>query len=72
MMSSVALACEDPVQSESEWNKKLTYFDYGFTCVFGVEVLLKVFHNLKAKMHLRQTTTTSFTSSSSRRLLTTD
>ena len=42
MMSSVALACEDPVEADSEWNKKLTYFDYGFTCVFGVEVLLKV------------------------------
>ena len=46
MMSSVALACEDPVEADSEWNKKLTYFDYGFTCVFGVEVLLKVLHSL--------------------------
>ena len=40
--SSIALAAEDPVSADSEWNKKLTYFDYGFTCVFGIEVLLKV------------------------------
>lgn len=40
--SSITLAAEDPVNSKSEWNLKLTYFDYGFTCVFTVEVLLKV------------------------------
>ena len=40
--SSIALAAEDPVNSKSEWNQKLTYFDYGFTCVFGIEVLLKI------------------------------
>ena len=27
--SSIALAAEDPVNSESEWNQQLTYFDYG-------------------------------------------
>ncbi len=42
IMSSMALASEDPVDADSEWNKQLTYFDYGFTCVFGIEVLLKV------------------------------
>ncbi len=45
IMSSVALAAEDPVDSQSQWNQKLTYFDYGFTCVFGIEVLLKVSTN---------------------------
>ena len=45
IMSSIALAAEDPVNSKSEWNQKLTYFDYGFTCVFGIEVLLKVSEN---------------------------
>jgi len=40
--SSIALAAEDPVNANSSWNKKLTYFDYGFTCVFAIEVLLKV------------------------------
>eukprot|EP00094_Tigriopus_californicus_P003244 TCALIF_03120-PB protein Name:"Similar to cac Voltage-dependent calcium channel type A subunit alpha-1 (Drosophila melanogaster)" AED:0.11 eAED:0.11 QI:85/0.68/0.56/1/0.86/0.86/30/131/2029 len=40
--SSIALAAEDPVNADSKRNKKLTYFDYGFTCVFGIEVLLKI------------------------------
>lgn len=40
--SSVALAAEDPINPNSEWNQKLTYFDYGFTCIFGIEVILKV------------------------------
>ncbi|XP_040581847.1 voltage-dependent calcium channel type A subunit alpha-1 isoform X6 [Lepeophtheirus salmonis] len=42
IMSSIALAAEDPVNSQSEWNQKLTYFDYVFTCVFAIEVLLKL------------------------------
>lgn len=41
-LSSIALACEDPVDEESEKNKILNYFDYGFTCVFTLELLLKV------------------------------
>merc|ERR1719412_2710863 len=40
--SSIALAAEDPVSANSEWNQKLVYFDYGFTCVFAIEVMLKV------------------------------
>ena len=40
--SSIALAAEDPVSAVSEWNQKLVYFDYGFTCVFAVEVVLKI------------------------------
>ena len=27
---------------DSEWNQKLVYFDYGFTCVFAIEVLMKI------------------------------
>lgn len=41
-MSSIALAAEDPVIEDSPRNKILTYFDYAFTCVFTVEMLLKV------------------------------
>lgn len=41
-LSSIALACEDPVDEESEKNKLLNSFDYGFTCVFTIELLLKV------------------------------
>lgn len=41
-LSSIALACEDPVDEESEKNKILNYFDYAFTCVFTMELLLKV------------------------------
>lgn len=40
--SSISLAAEDPVLEDSEWNMVLNYFDYGFTMVFTVEMLLKV------------------------------
>ena len=40
--SSIALAAEDPVNAESEWNQKLVYFDYGFTSIFAVEVTMKI------------------------------
>ncbi|KAG5672200.1 hypothetical protein PVAND_002347 [Polypedilum vanderplanki] len=41
-LSSIALACEDPVDEESEKNKILECFDYGFTVVFTLELLFKV------------------------------
>ncbi|ESO92789.1 hypothetical protein LOTGIDRAFT_120374, partial [Lottia gigantea] len=40
--SSVALAAEDPVREKSERNIILSYFDYVFTAVFTIEMLLKV------------------------------
>ena len=42
--SSVALAAEDPVieLEHSFRNFVLNYFDYVFTCVFTIEMLLKV------------------------------
>lgn len=40
--SSISLAAEDPVLEDSEWNMVLNYFDYAFTLVFTVEMLLKV------------------------------
>ncbi|XP_025112114.1 voltage-dependent calcium channel type A subunit alpha-1-like isoform X8 [Pomacea canaliculata] len=40
--SSVALAAEDPVREDSEHNKILNYFDYVFTGVFTIEMILKV------------------------------
>jgi hypothetical protein len=40
--SSIALAAEDPVDEKSERNEILAYFDYIFTCIFAVEMVLKV------------------------------
>lgn len=40
--SSISLAAEDPVLEDSDWNMILNYFDYAFTLVFTVEMLLKV------------------------------
>ncbi|CAH1183785.1 unnamed protein product [Phaedon cochleariae] len=41
-LSSVALACEDPVDENSFRNVFLDKFDYAFTSVFAVEMLLKI------------------------------
>lgn len=41
-MSSIALAAEDPVDENSYRNTILNYFDYAFTGVFTVEMLLKI------------------------------
>ncbi|XP_036367714.1 voltage-dependent calcium channel type A subunit alpha-1 isoform X2 [Octopus sinensis] len=40
--SSIALAAEDPVNDESVNNQILNYFDYVFTGVFTIEMLLKI------------------------------
>ena len=42
ILSSIALAAEDPVQEQSKRNHILTYFDYVFTGIFAVEMFLKV------------------------------
>jgi voltage-dependent calcium channel N type alpha-1B len=41
--SSIALAAEDPILEDSYRNKILNGFDYVFTGVFTVEMILKVF-----------------------------
>ncbi|XP_022257810.1 voltage-dependent calcium channel type A subunit alpha-1-like, partial [Limulus polyphemus] len=41
-LSSIALAAEDPVDEDSKKNQILNYFDYVFTGVFTIEMLLKV------------------------------
>ncbi len=41
ILSSIALAAEDPVQELSERNHILTYFDYVFTGIFAIEMILK-------------------------------
>uniref|UniRef100_A0A8C4QZD7 Calcium voltage-gated channel subunit alpha1 B n=1 Tax=Eptatretus burgeri TaxID=7764 RepID=A0A8C4QZD7_EPTBU len=41
-MSSIALAAEDPVKSESTRNQVLRYFDYIFTGVFTFEMVIKM------------------------------
>lgn len=40
--SSIALAAEDPVNEGSQHNIILDYFDYVFTGVFTIEMVLKV------------------------------
>lgn len=42
ILSSIALAAEDPVEETSERNIVLAYFDYIFTCIFAVEMVLKI------------------------------
>uniref|UniRef100_A0A8C7T394 Voltage-dependent L-type calcium channel subunit alpha n=1 Tax=Oncorhynchus mykiss TaxID=8022 RepID=A0A8C7T394_ONCMY len=42
MLSSVSLAAEDPIRNFSARNIILGYFDYAFTAIFTVEILLKV------------------------------
>ncbi|XP_044595208.1 voltage-dependent calcium channel type A subunit alpha-1 isoform X8 [Cotesia glomerata] len=41
-LSSIALATEDPVDENSSRNTVLNYFDYAFTGVFTIEMILKV------------------------------
>lgn len=41
-LSSIALATEDPVDEHSKRNTILNYFDYAFTGVFAIEMILKV------------------------------
>uniref|UniRef100_A0A8C8SEM4 Voltage-dependent L-type calcium channel subunit alpha n=1 Tax=Pelusios castaneus TaxID=367368 RepID=A0A8C8SEM4_9SAUR len=42
LLSSISLAAEDPIRTESFRNKVLGYFDIGFTSVFTVEIVLKM------------------------------
>ncbi|XP_056131493.1 voltage-dependent L-type calcium channel subunit alpha-1D [Lampris incognitus] len=42
MLSSVSLAAEDPIRNFSARNIVLGYFDYAFTAIFTVEILLKI------------------------------
>ena len=44
--SSIALAAEDPVEEHSPRNRILNAFDFVFTGVFTVEMVLKVCHSL--------------------------
>lgn len=41
-LSSIALACEDPVDEKSIKNEILNNFDFAFTGVFAIEMILKV------------------------------
>ncbi|XP_075923076.1 voltage-dependent L-type calcium channel subunit alpha-1D isoform X3 [Petromyzon marinus] len=42
MLSSVSLAAEDPIRSTSFRNEILGYFDYAFTTIFTIEIMLKM------------------------------
>ena len=61
-LSSIALAAEDPVDEESTRNTILEYFDYAFTCVFTIEMILKVSYepSLGAAAQQMVNTTNSF------------
>lgn len=61
-LSSIALAAEDPVDEESTRNTILEYFDYAFTCVFTIEMILKVSYEplLGAAAEQMGNTTNSF------------
>ncbi|XP_072765466.1 voltage-dependent calcium channel type A subunit alpha-1 isoform X5 [Anoplolepis gracilipes] len=41
-LSSIALAAEDPVSESAPRNRILNYFDYAFTGVFTIEMVLKI------------------------------
>ena len=45
VLSSIALASEDPVHEESLRNHYLGLADYGFTAIFTLECTLKVMAN---------------------------
>lgn len=42
ILSSVALAAEDPISDNSEWNHYLDVVDNVFTVIFAIEMILKV------------------------------
>jgi hypothetical protein len=42
VLSSIALASEDPVDEDSPRNLLLGYADYGFTAIFTLECTLKM------------------------------
>lgn len=42
LISSAMLAAEDPLNATSKRNQVLNYFDYIFTSVFTIEILIKV------------------------------
>ena len=42
ILSSIALASEDPVDEDSPRNEILGYADYGFTAIFTLECTLKI------------------------------
>ena len=42
ILSSIALASEDPVHEDSPRNKILGLADYGFTAIFTMECTLKI------------------------------
>ncbi|XP_067408530.1 voltage-dependent L-type calcium channel subunit alpha-1F [Emydura macquarii macquarii] len=42
ILSSISLAAEDPIRAHSFRNVILGYFDYAFTSIFTVEILLKM------------------------------
>ncbi|XP_055510708.1 voltage-dependent L-type calcium channel subunit alpha-1S-like isoform X2 [Leucoraja erinacea] len=42
LLSSISLAAEDPIRTDSFRNQILSYFDIGFTAIFTIEIVLKM------------------------------
>ncbi|XP_078343776.1 voltage-dependent L-type calcium channel subunit alpha-1D-like isoform X1 [Oculina patagonica] len=42
MLSSITIAIEDPLHDHSKRNEVLMYFDYVFTAIFALEVIVKI------------------------------
>lgn len=55
VMSSIALASEDPVDEDSKRNKILGYADYGFTAIFTLECTLKVSNDVVQSVNKSRT-----------------
>jgi hypothetical protein len=53
VLSSIALASEDPVDEDSPRNLLLGYADYGFTAIFTLECTLKVSPNAYPNLSVR-------------------
>jgi len=56
--SSVALAAEDPVREYSIRNRVLNKFDFVFTAVFAIELVLKVQKPAMASLQLHVSNST--------------
>ena len=50
--SITCLYFQDPINVDGEWNKFLGKLDYGFTCIFAIEVLLKVLFTIYVYIYI--------------------
>lgn len=53
ILSSVALAAEDPINDQSKWNDALDVVDNVFTVIFAIEMVLKVKPHARCQIYQR-------------------